>query len=182
MSISRYVVVAVVRSSRACSSWSVFRKSLPRWKWHWATSGRMPSSPAKAKAFWVVGFRSLDNKRIATEAAWSKPAATPALVGAWARRHPSARSLTASLTASPRPSRMDAGPARSRSARSPLPTPNRPFGVRCRVRGAAGPGGPSPPRNRSCAPASVSRMGLVSRKRRRLGRCAMHARRAWQWR
>src|SRR5262245_7787190 len=43
--ISRYIVVAVVRCSCACSLLPVRRESLPRPRWQWAMRGRSPSSP-----------------------------------------------------------------------------------------------------------------------------------------
>src|SRR6266852_1242828 len=45
MSISRYIVDAVVRCSRACSRWPVRRWSLPRPAWQWAEGARRSASP-----------------------------------------------------------------------------------------------------------------------------------------
>ena len=48
MSISRYIVAAVVRCSSVCSRLFVRRKSLPRPRWQWAMRGRMPRGSARA--------------------------------------------------------------------------------------------------------------------------------------
>src|SRR5262249_36118967 len=50
MSIPRYIVIAVVKCSRACSRLPARRASLPRPRWQWATSGRMPRGSARASA------------------------------------------------------------------------------------------------------------------------------------
>jgi hypothetical protein len=51
MSISRHIVVAVVRRSWACSRWPVRRQSLARPRWQWAMRGRMPRGSPRASAF-----------------------------------------------------------------------------------------------------------------------------------
>src|SRR5262249_50649407 len=50
--ISRYIVVAVVRCSCACSRLPLRREGVPRPRWQWATRGRMPSSLASASDSW----------------------------------------------------------------------------------------------------------------------------------
>jgi hypothetical protein len=50
MPISRNMVIAIVRCSRACSCLPVRLQSLPRPSWQWATRWRMPSSWARVSA------------------------------------------------------------------------------------------------------------------------------------
>src|SRR5215510_1852685 len=52
MSITRYSAMAVDRAVRAGSPLPSLTYSLPRPRWQWATSGRMPSSSARARACW----------------------------------------------------------------------------------------------------------------------------------
>src|SRR5262245_24798407 len=52
MSMARYSTMAVDSSARACSRWPVVTYSVPRLRWQWACSGRMPSPSARARAWW----------------------------------------------------------------------------------------------------------------------------------
>jgi len=49
--ISRYIVVAMVRCSCACSRWPVRRESLPSPRWQWAMSGRMPNPQRPSRLY-----------------------------------------------------------------------------------------------------------------------------------
>src|SRR5262249_52845920 len=52
MSMAWYISMAVDNAVRACSRWPVAAYSVPRPRWQWAWSGRMPSSSARAWACW----------------------------------------------------------------------------------------------------------------------------------
>src|SRR5712664_4023259 len=51
MSMARYSAMAAARSVRAWSTRPIRLCRVPRPRWQWATSGRMPSSSARAKAW-----------------------------------------------------------------------------------------------------------------------------------
>src|SRR5262249_38907597 len=50
ISIDRYISMAVDNSVRACSRWPVVAYSMPRPRWQWVCSGRIPSSSARVRA------------------------------------------------------------------------------------------------------------------------------------
>src|SRR5215475_6143660 len=51
ISMARYISIAVDSSARAGSRWPVLAYSVPRPRWQWAWSGRMPSSSARVRAW-----------------------------------------------------------------------------------------------------------------------------------
>src|SRR5882724_6455492 len=51
MSMARYSSMAVDNSARASARHPILAYSVPRPRWQWATSGRMPSSSARARAW-----------------------------------------------------------------------------------------------------------------------------------
>jgi len=51
IAMARYIAIAVERSARACSRWPVMPYSVPRPRWPWAWSGRLPRSSARARAW-----------------------------------------------------------------------------------------------------------------------------------
>src|SRR5215471_552813 len=51
ISMSRYSAMAVDNSVWACSCWPTLAYSVPRPRWQWAWSGRMPSASARASAW-----------------------------------------------------------------------------------------------------------------------------------
>ena len=50
MSMARYSAMAADSSARACSGRPLFAYSVPRPRWQWARSGRIPNSSARARA------------------------------------------------------------------------------------------------------------------------------------
>src|SRR5262249_35770406 len=51
ISIARYISRAVASAVRAGSRWPILAYRVPRPWWQWATSGRMPSASARARAW-----------------------------------------------------------------------------------------------------------------------------------
>jgi len=52
MEMARQSQARLVRAARACSRRPIVVYRLPRPRWQWAASGRMPSSSARARACW----------------------------------------------------------------------------------------------------------------------------------